>query len=108
VCVCVFQGEIQQLLIAPDPRAAADYCHTHIPDCDSALMYNSLSLDPVEVTPPTAGAHFIHIHQSFCIDNEYETPAALCVSLIFMSVLWLGLELSVKHVVKDSSQILYV
>ncbi len=53
----MFQGEIQQLLIAPDPRAAADYCHTHIPDCDSALAYNSLSLDPVEVTPPTRGAH---------------------------------------------------
>lgn len=62
VCWCVFQGEIQQLLIAPDPRAAADYCHTHIPDCDSALTYNSLSLDPVEVA---------HLHAFQCTLHSY-------------------------------------
>ncbi|KAL7851815.1 hypothetical protein SRHO_G00176000 [Serrasalmus rhombeus] len=45
----VFEGEIQQLLISPDPAAAADYCLNYIPDCDSALPYSSLSLDPEEV-----------------------------------------------------------
>uniref|UniRef100_A0A4W4FW30 Thrombospondin-like N-terminal domain-containing protein n=1 Tax=Electrophorus electricus TaxID=8005 RepID=A0A4W4FW30_ELEEL len=49
----VFEGEIQQLLIVPDPSAAADYCQNYIPDCDSALPYSSLSLDPEEVTLPT-------------------------------------------------------
>lgn len=53
VCVYILQGEIQQLLIDPDPRAAADYCQNYIPDCDSALPYTSLLLDPEEVAPPT-------------------------------------------------------
>uniref|UniRef100_A0A8C0G429 Laminin G domain-containing protein n=1 Tax=Chelonoidis abingdonii TaxID=106734 RepID=A0A8C0G429_CHEAB len=29
----VFQGDIQQLLIAPNPQAAYDYCEHHSPDC---------------------------------------------------------------------------
>ncbi|KAK3530708.1 hypothetical protein QTP86_032245 [Hemibagrus guttatus] len=45
----VFEGEIQQLLIVPDPSAAAGYCQNYITDCDSTLPYNSLSLDPEEV-----------------------------------------------------------
>uniref|UniRef100_A0A668AYK6 Collagen, type V, alpha 3a n=1 Tax=Myripristis murdjan TaxID=586833 RepID=A0A668AYK6_9TELE len=46
----VFEGEIQQLLILGDPQAAADYCANYIPDCDSALPYNSLALDQQEVS----------------------------------------------------------
>uniref|UniRef100_A0A8C5HEZ4 Collagen, type V, alpha 3a n=1 Tax=Gouania willdenowi TaxID=441366 RepID=A0A8C5HEZ4_GOUWI len=36
-----FEGGIQQLLIVDDPQAAANYCVSYIPDCDSALLYNS-------------------------------------------------------------------
>ncbi|XP_051520727.1 collagen alpha-1(XI) chain-like [Myxocyprinus asiaticus] len=33
----VFQGEIQQLLIASNPQAAYDFCEHYSPDCDSPL-----------------------------------------------------------------------
>uniref|UniRef100_A0A8C1QZ86 Collagen, type XI, alpha 2 n=1 Tax=Cyprinus carpio TaxID=7962 RepID=A0A8C1QZ86_CYPCA len=33
----VFQGEIQQLLIASNPQAAFDFCEHYSPDCDSPL-----------------------------------------------------------------------
>ena len=57
VCVCVWcmfgvcvQGEIQQLLIIPDPRAAESYCEDYIPDCHAPLPYDSLSRQPEEVS----------------------------------------------------------
>uniref|UniRef100_A0A674J8E3 Collagen type XI alpha 1 chain n=1 Tax=Terrapene triunguis TaxID=2587831 RepID=A0A674J8E3_9SAUR len=33
----VFEGDIQQLLIVADPRAAYDYCEHYSPDCDSPV-----------------------------------------------------------------------
>ncbi|XP_070404008.1 collagen alpha-1(V) chain isoform X2 [Nothobranchius furzeri] len=33
----VFQGDIQQLLIASNPQAAYDFCEHYSPDCDSPL-----------------------------------------------------------------------
>lgn len=30
-----FQGDIQQLLIVEDPRAAYDYCEHYSPDCET-------------------------------------------------------------------------
>lgn len=49
----LFQGDIQQLLILEDPQAAASYCVNYIPDCDSALPYNSQSLGLQEVSSAT-------------------------------------------------------
>lgn len=31
----LFQGDIQQLLIVEDPRAAYDYCEHYSPDCET-------------------------------------------------------------------------
>ncbi|XP_078418009.1 collagen alpha-1(XI) chain-like [Cetorhinus maximus] len=33
----VYEGDIQQLLIVPDPRAAYDYCEYYSPDCNNPL-----------------------------------------------------------------------
>ncbi|KPP71312.1 hypothetical protein Z043_109795 [Scleropages formosus] len=41
----VFQGDIQQLLIAPNPQAAYDFCEHYSPDCDSPLP-NTQAQDP--------------------------------------------------------------
>uniref|UniRef100_A0A3Q3S7N0 Collagen, type V, alpha 3a n=1 Tax=Mastacembelus armatus TaxID=205130 RepID=A0A3Q3S7N0_9TELE len=41
----VFEGDIQQLLIVEDPQIAANYCVDYIPECDSALPYNSQALN---------------------------------------------------------------
>uniref|UniRef100_A0A8C1TKC6 Collagen, type V, alpha 3a n=1 Tax=Cyprinus carpio TaxID=7962 RepID=A0A8C1TKC6_CYPCA len=46
----VFEGEIQQLLLVDDPKAAADYCQDYIPDCDSPLPYSTQSLAAEEVS----------------------------------------------------------
>lgn len=55
VCLSgLFQGDIQQLLILGDPQAAASYCVNYIPDCDSALPYNSHALEMPEVSIATS------------------------------------------------------
>ncbi|XP_077180391.1 collagen alpha-1(V) chain-like [Paroedura picta] len=35
----VFEGDLQQLLIVPDPAAAAQYCQHYMPDCNRPLTY---------------------------------------------------------------------
>lgn len=50
-CVFVSQGDIQQLLIMEDPRAAETYCQDYIPDCDAQLPYNSILVEAEEVRP---------------------------------------------------------
>lgn len=52
LCVIVTQGDIQQLLIVDDPRAAETYCQDYIPDCDAPLPYNSILTEAEEVSPP--------------------------------------------------------
>uniref|UniRef100_A0A8B9CW13 Collagen type V alpha 1 chain n=1 Tax=Anser brachyrhynchus TaxID=132585 RepID=A0A8B9CW13_9AVES len=42
----VFEGDIQQLLIVADPRAAHDYCEHYSPDCDTAIPDSPQSQDP--------------------------------------------------------------
>lgn len=56
--VFMLQGEIQQLLLVDDPRAAESYCEQYIPDCDYPLPYSSLSLEPeeVQVSPIARGS----------------------------------------------------
>uniref|UniRef100_A0A8C2X1P0 Fibrillar collagen NC1 domain-containing protein n=1 Tax=Cyclopterus lumpus TaxID=8103 RepID=A0A8C2X1P0_CYCLU len=49
----VFQGDIQQLLIASNPQAAYDFCEHYSPDCDSPLP-KTQSQDPnTYVSNPT-------------------------------------------------------
>lgn len=50
LCHIVTQGDIQQLLIVGDPRAAETYCQDYIPDCDSPLPYNNILTEAEEVT----------------------------------------------------------
>uniref|UniRef100_A0A3Q3LRT1 Thrombospondin-like N-terminal domain-containing protein n=1 Tax=Labrus bergylta TaxID=56723 RepID=A0A3Q3LRT1_9LABR len=47
----VFEGDIQQLLIVEDPRAAETYCQDYIPDCDAPLPYNTILAEAEEVSP---------------------------------------------------------
>uniref|UniRef100_A0A8C3TC90 Collagen type V alpha 1 chain n=1 Tax=Chelydra serpentina TaxID=8475 RepID=A0A8C3TC90_CHESE len=42
----VFEGDIQQLLVVADPRAAYDYCEHYSPDCDTAIPDTPQSQDP--------------------------------------------------------------
>lgn len=63
MCVFIWQGEIQQLLIVDNPRAAGEYCHHYIPDCDFPLPYRTQNYEPEEVSthrhkpPPVAVFH---------------------------------------------------
>ncbi|XP_078061079.1 collagen alpha-1(V) chain-like, partial [Mustelus asterias] len=42
----VFEGDIQQLLIVPDHRAAYDHCEHYSPDCNNPLPDSPQSQDP--------------------------------------------------------------
>ncbi|MEE6505943.1 hypothetical protein FKM82_007405 [Ascaphus truei] len=42
----VFEGDIQQLMIVPDPKAAFQYCTQYMPSCDAALLYALQAEDP--------------------------------------------------------------
>uniref|UniRef100_A0A8C6PVU5 Collagen, type XI, alpha 1a n=1 Tax=Nothobranchius furzeri TaxID=105023 RepID=A0A8C6PVU5_NOTFU len=44
----VFQGDIQQLLIVADPKAAYDYCEHYSPDCDTAHRDSLQAQEPSE------------------------------------------------------------
>lgn len=48
--VIVPQGDIQQLLLVDDPRAAETYCRDYIPDCDAPLPYDSVLAEDEEVS----------------------------------------------------------
>lgn len=49
---CFLQGDIQQLLIVEDPKAAYDYCEHYSPDCDTALSDSLQAQEPEEVRQP--------------------------------------------------------
>lgn len=51
--VILTKGDIQQLLIVDDPRAAETYCRDYIPDCDAPLPYNNILAEAEEVGPPS-------------------------------------------------------
>lgn len=40
------QGDIQQLLITGDPKAAYDYCEHYSPDCDSSAPNAAQAQEP--------------------------------------------------------------
>lgn len=44
----VFQGDIQQLLIVADPKAAYDYCEHYSPDCDTPHSESLQAQEPLE------------------------------------------------------------
>lgn len=41
-----WQGDIQQLLITGDPKAAYDYCEHYSPDCDSSVPKAAQAQEP--------------------------------------------------------------
>uniref|UniRef100_A0A3B3XQH6 Thrombospondin-like N-terminal domain-containing protein n=1 Tax=Poecilia mexicana TaxID=48701 RepID=A0A3B3XQH6_9TELE len=45
----VFEGQIQQLLLVDDPRAAETYCRDYMPDCDTPLPYDSIVIETEKV-----------------------------------------------------------
>lgn len=49
----LLQGDVQQLLIVPDPEAARSYCQLYMPACDQPLLYPLLAPFPEEVSTQT-------------------------------------------------------
>lgn len=48
-CLCaVIQGDIQQLLLVADPRAAYDYCEHYSPDCETPHQDTPQAQEPEE------------------------------------------------------------
>lgn len=46
--LCLSQGDIQQLLIVADPKAAYDYCEHYMPDCDTPHKDTLQAQEPEE------------------------------------------------------------
>lgn len=46
--LCFLQGDIQQLLIVADPKAAYDYCEHYSPDCDTPHRDSLQAQEPEE------------------------------------------------------------
>uniref|UniRef100_A0A8C9WRP2 Laminin G domain-containing protein n=1 Tax=Scleropages formosus TaxID=113540 RepID=A0A8C9WRP2_SCLFO len=68
----VFQGDIQQLLIAPNPQAAYDFCEHYSPDCDSPLP-NTQAQDPSTYVSDTQ-----HYDSSRCLSVP---SLSVCLSI---------------------------
>uniref|UniRef100_A0A8C1YYL3 Collagen, type XI, alpha 2 n=1 Tax=Cyprinus carpio TaxID=7962 RepID=A0A8C1YYL3_CYPCA len=77
----VFQGEIQQLLIASNPQAAFDFCEHYSPDCDSPLP-KVQSQDPNSYVSTTA--HFYNGQSVLMSDIKTEFHfTSQCISFRF-------------------------
>lgn len=48
ILFCFLQGDIQQLLIVADPKAAYDYCEHYSPDCDTPHSDSLQAQEPEE------------------------------------------------------------
>lgn len=46
--LCLWQGDIQQLLIVADPKAAYEYCEHYMPDCDTPHKDTLQAQEPEE------------------------------------------------------------
>ena len=53
-----WQGDIQQLLITGDPKAAYDYCEHYSPDCDSAPRAAQAQEPQIDEVRPRGRAGF--------------------------------------------------
>lgn len=60
VLFSLLQGDIQQLLIVPDPKAAYDYCEHYSPDCDTPHSDSLQAQEPEEVSYPLRLHHYIY------------------------------------------------
>uniref|UniRef100_A0A8C5H9X8 Collagen, type XI, alpha 1a n=1 Tax=Gouania willdenowi TaxID=441366 RepID=A0A8C5H9X8_GOUWI len=64
----VFQGDIQQLLIVADPKAAFDFCQHYSPDCDTPHSESLQAQQPLEeVRQPgrVGGAKYIFVFNPY-------------------------------------------
>lgn len=72
VLLC-FQGDIQQLLIVDDPKAAYDYCEHYIPDCDTPHSDSLQAQEPEdEVSPPA------------CTGSEVTAETKKCPACVYL------------------------
>ncbi|XP_048472448.1 collagen alpha-1(XI) chain-like [Rhincodon typus] len=63
----VFEGDIQQLLISSDPRAAYDYCQHYSPDCGTPLP------DYPQSQEPSAEDYYYEDYQYYDYYDEFQT-----------------------------------
>uniref|UniRef100_A0A673LPY7 Collagen, type XI, alpha 1b n=1 Tax=Sinocyclocheilus rhinocerous TaxID=307959 RepID=A0A673LPY7_9TELE len=64
----VFEGDIQQLLLVADPRAASDYCEHYSPDCETPHQETPQAQEPEEEV-------------STCLDLTQTSVLCVCVCL---------------------------
>uniref|UniRef100_UPI00358EBC08 collagen alpha-1(XI) chain-like n=1 Tax=Myxine glutinosa TaxID=7769 RepID=UPI00358EBC08 len=70
-----FEGDIQQLLIVSDPRAAFDYCTNYMPDCETPLPEVSWNRDPMTTQHYEAEIHEETIFNGMENERKHEYEA---------------------------------
>ncbi|KAM9314869.1 collagen alpha-1(XI) chain-like [Pholidichthys leucotaenia] len=75
----VFEGDIQQLLVVDDPRAAETYCQDYIPDCDAPLPYNTILTEAEEVER-VPKKHVVEEFEEFDYSDLYTDPMVSSVT----------------------------
>lgn len=93
----LFQGDIQQLLIVEDPQAAASYCVNYIPDCDSALPYNSHALQPLEVSIATKRKQYLLEKPMLIYAWSLDTRTGVSLLISLLSSVLLGFKLDLQR-----------
>lgn len=71
-CLCdVIQGDIQQLLLVADPRAAYDYCEHYSPDCETPHQDTPQAQEPEEEVSVCVWSSPRPVCERRCIDGLY-------------------------------------
>eukprot|EP00063_Salmo_salar_P062406 XP_014037241.1 PREDICTED: collagen alpha-1(XI) chain-like isoform X1 [Salmo salar] len=69
----VFQGDIQQLLIVADPKAAYDYCEHYSPDCETPHGHSLQAQQPEDQYTTTDDLDYSQFYAYSEVEGETET-----------------------------------
>uniref|UniRef100_A0A3Q2CAA8 Collagen, type XI, alpha 1a n=1 Tax=Cyprinodon variegatus TaxID=28743 RepID=A0A3Q2CAA8_CYPVA len=72
----VFEGDIQQLLIVPDPKAAYDYCEHYSPDCETPHKDSLQAQEPEEELNNVDGDYYTYTDFGNLDDTQTQSPVA--------------------------------
>ncbi|XP_061775709.1 collagen alpha-1(XI) chain-like isoform X2 [Nerophis ophidion] len=70
----VFEGDIQQLLIVADPRAAYDYCEHYSPDCETPNHQDTPQAQEPEEETVVGGDYFTDYDYTIVDGSQPEAP----------------------------------
>lgn len=68
----LFQGDVQSLLLIPDPEAAFEMCESYAPDCGDPFFKNEDSLTFYNTTFRQVSGFVFFLARKFCEDSTMD------------------------------------